>query len=407
MAYSGFVFPFQHNWDKDVIERLSWQTSMVGPHRNASEQRVQVRLDPRRLLEYSVLGTTPQLRARLDLVRRHAQEGNGVMLPIWTDASRLQTAAASGQPVITVPTTYYDYDVGGYLMLWRSEISYEFIKIQSLTSSTVTVDTNLVSTWPAGKTVVAPARLAFIRQSIRGSQIAYDVVPYTFLFDVDEASHSTNRITAISPDTYISRDVFTGTGESSEDFERSSDYKANITDAQTGLVSFEALGLGAQDLITVPRLFLNRQEISQWWGFLDRRQGRRIPFWTPSWERDFIPTDIAASLTGYITYEPTGYPSLTGIVQGRRDIAIIYERDGAVFPRGTQKYKRIQGVFDSGGVEKILVNLESISPTDVDKVKIAFLRYVRLESDTQEFAWKTTCALSSRPTFREIVNTPA
>ena len=163
--FSGAVFSFDHNWSEPIIERLLWLTNILS-HRDASEQRRQPRRKPRRQLEYSVLPTAAIERQRLDNFIWSKQRG-AMLLPIWTDAQILTTAAASGQPVVSVNTTTYDYDVDAYLILWSDFETYEAVQIDSLTSSAVTLGENLVSTWPAG-TVVCPARLARMSQSAQG-----------------------------------------------------------------------------------------------------------------------------------------------------------------------------------------------------------------------------------------------
>lgn len=410
MAFPGRVFSYPPNWTDDVIERLSWLTDVL-PRRDGSEQRRQVRKYPRRVLEYAVLAQTPQLRSRLDNFIWSSQD-EAVMVPIWTDATRLSAAANSGQANVSVSTTYLDYDTNGYLILWNSPTSYEVVAIQSLTSSTVTLAQNLISTWPAGSTVVAPARLARFAQSFSGSQIAHDVRPYKILFEIDEGSFSTNRITALSPSTYLSVDVFNPTTfgqatEGSEDLDFGYQHPLTVIDEQTGVVALDA-GARSKPYVLAPyaQKFGSRQQLSEWFGFLDRRQGRRVPFWIPSWEKDFIPTQLVTN--GPITYQSNGYASLINASAGRKDIAMIYERGGVVFPKGTQLYLRPSGAVDNGnGTETLTITLSgSVAGSDVDKVRLSYLRYCRLEADTVEIAWKSSCVSQSRVTLREGFDVP-
>lgn len=414
MAYSGSIFSFDHSWTEDVIERLTWLTDVL-THRDGSEQRRQPRLYPRRMLEYNVLPTSPLLQTRLDNFLWSKSDA-GMVVPIWTDAQRLTTAATSGTATVTVPTTTYDYDTNGYVILWASPSSYEVVAIQSLTSTALTLEENLASTWPIG-TVVAPARFARLTQSMPGSQKAHNVRPYKLVFEIDEASYSTNRITTLSPTQYLSRDTFefptvpTST-EASDDLDFTYEHTYPIIDAQTGAV---ALDTGARDTPTLAipyaQKFRNRAQISEWWGFLNARQGRRIPFWMPSWEKDFQATYIfgAVNPNGYIKYTANGYADWIDVADGRKDIAIISERDTTSYSRGTAVYRRIINAVNNGdGTEQIYCPMAdfAIGTSDAAKVRVSFLRYCRLDSDAAEIAWKTSCIATTRMTMREMYSVP-
>lgn len=405
MAYSGTVFSFDHNWIEPVIERMLWLTDVLR-HRDASEQRRQPRRKARRQLEYSVLPVTSIERQRLDNFIWANQKG-GMLLPIWTDASYLTVQANSGQPDVTVATTTYDYDVDAYLILWSDFETYEAVQIDSLTSSAVTLGENLASTWPAG-TVVCPARLARMSQSAQGQQHAHGVRPYRFLFDVDEASVSSNRITAQSPDQYLSVDALTSISEGGEVLDFSYEHPRSDIDFQTGAVAIDD-GAQANPYLIVPykETFENRAQISDWWGFLDRRQGRRVPFWLPTWERDFSPVTINNGALGSIIYDANGYADWIDAASGRKDLAIIYLDQGQVYAAGHHQRIRITDATNNGnGTETINCPLNFVYDEDKTKLIVSFLRFCRMESDSIELAWQTTTAATMKTSFRELMNVP-
>lgn len=410
MAYSGNVFSHDHSWTEDVIERLTWLTDVM-VHRDGSEQRRQPRRYPRRMLEYNVLPTSQLFQTRLENFL-WGNSGAAMLVPIWTDAQRLTTAATSGTATVTIPTTTYDYDENGYVILWASPSSYEAVAISSLTSSAITLEENLVSTWPIG-TIVAPARLGRLTQQMPGRQIAHNLRPYSLVFEIDEGSYSTNRITTLSPTQYLSRDTFefpnvpTHT-EASEDLDFSYEHTFPIIDAQTGAV---ALDTGARSkpytLVPYAQKFPNRTQISEWLGFLELRQGRRVPFWMPSWEKDFQPVSIANGALGSITYTANGYADWIDGTDGRKDIAIIYLQNGQVYTAGHHQRVRITAAVNNGdGTETISCPLNFVYDDDKTKIRVSFLRFCRLESDAVEIAWKTSCIAFSRIQLRELSGVP-
>jgi hypothetical protein len=380
-------------------------------HRDGSEQRRQPRLYPRRMFEYSVLPQSQVLQTRLENFL-WGKSDEAMIVPIWTDAQRLTTAATSGTATVTVNTVTYDYDTNGYVILWRSPSSYEVVAIDSLNSTTLTLEENLVSTWPIG-TIVAPARLGRLTQQMQGTQIAHNLRPYKLIFEIDEASYSTNRITALSPTQYLSRDTFefptvpTST-EASDDLDFGYDQSYAIIDAQTGAV---ALDTGARPtptlLIPYAQKFANRTQISEWWGFLDRRQGRRVPFWMPSWEKDFQPVTITNGVSGAIDYEANGYADWIDAASGRKDIAIIYLAQGQVYAQGHHQRVRITAATNNGdGTETINCPLNFVYEEDKNLIRVSFLRFCRMESDTVEIAWKNTCIAVTKQPFREMYSVP-
>lgn len=410
MAFTGNVFSFDQNWSDPIIERLSWLTNVL-PHRDASEQRRQVRRYPRRVFEYSVLPQTPILQAMLENFL-WGKSDEAMLIPIWTDGQRLTTAATSGTPTITINTVGYDFDANGYAMLWRSPTSYEAVAIASLTTTAITLTENLAATWAAG-TVVLPARLGRLSQSMQGTQIAHSIRPYKLICEIDEGSYSTNRITALSPTQYLSRDLFefptvpTST-EASDDLDFSYEHTYQIIDAQTGAV---ALDTGARPtpgvLVPYAQKFRNRAQISEWLGFLDRRQGRRVPFWMPSWERDFYPVTINNGFSGSIVYTTNGYADWIDGASGRKDIGIRYLQQGQVYTQGHLQTVRITAaVNNNDGTETIDCPLTFVYDEDKLKVIISFLRYCRLEADTVEISWQTSCIATTKVTFRELLNVP-
>lgn len=364
------------------------------------------------MLEYSVLAQTPLLRSRLDNFLYAAMD-EAVVVPIWTDATRLTAVATSGTNTVTVATPYLDYDASTsvsdyYVILWASESSYEVVKVSSLNSTTLTLAENLVSTWPANSTIVAPAKLARIAQSVTGTQIAHDVRPYKIIFDIDESSPSVNRVTAITPDTYRSVDVYAPATEGGEDYEFGYDHPLTLIDAQTGVVGIDN-GARTKPYLTIPyrEIFATRAELSDWFGFLDLRQGRRVPFLFPSWEKDFTPTDIGFD---YIEYTANGYYDWINMTDGRKDVAIMIERDILSFDPGDQVYKRITNVTSpGGGIERIYLNpnMSAFFSADYDKIRVSFLRYCRMASDTAEIAHVTNCISRVKTTFTELPESPA
>lgn len=406
--YSGNVF----SWEASdaITERLSFLTD-VREHRDASEQRAQVRTDPRRQLEYEVLvgnSISMQEKSALDTFLWGAMQ-SAVMLPIWTDNQTLGTPAASGQPTVIISTTGYDFDVDQYCCLWADWNSFEVVQIDSLTSGSITLAENLVSTWPVG-TQVLPARLARLSQKL-SSQRYGDGAGWRVIFDVDEAAYSSNRLPSISPEQYLQTDVYPSDADFSEALPLDLDAEFGIVDAQAGIVALDsAAKIYPQTIFQYADKFFSRTDITTFLAYLHRWGGRRQPFWLSTQEYDFVATAVETGLTGWLTYQANGYPTFQDLssTTTRNAIAIHYMSRGLIYQMGDEIQRPILDCESlGGGLERIRINLENIGSGDFDKFKVSYLLYCRLENETVEINWYNNCAASVKLMLRELPNYPA
>lgn len=410
MAYTGATFSFEHNAADPIIERLAWLTDVL-PHRDGSEQRRQVRLYPRRQLEYGVLPVTPLERQSLEnFLRRYHRET--FLLPIWTDSQVLAVQADSGQDTVALPTTTYDYDAGEYVVLWRDYATCEAVQIESVAANALTLTENLTSTWPVG-TVVLPARLARLAQSLKGTHIGQDVRPLKLQFDIDEASVSVNRFAAYSPTQYRSIDLLPGDfTDLNEPQEFSLESLLRLIDAQTGKVTLDAGANPISDvMIGYQRLLENRTAISEWLAFLKARAGRRVPLFLSLLDEDFTPVS-AITLPTKITYTSNGFAALYNDQGSAKDAVITVRQSVVGFSIGHTNNVRITAVVDNedgtetmtlSGADTDLLFQLNLAPS---KFKISLLRYCRLAADVHEIAWPTNCVAQTKGSFKELNNVP-
>lgn len=405
MAYEGKTLSFSHNWEGGgMLERLSWLSSVL-PHRDGTTQRGQFRTYPRRQFEVSLLCETKALRSRLDNLLYGAQS-EALLFPIWTDVQYLSGALPAASATIEVDTVGYDFDAGQYAVLWEAPDVYEVVEIESLTATELTLVEPTVSNWTA-RTRIYPARLARIEADPSGRQIAHDVRPYTLIVSIDESAPSVNRVLTASYDEYIGEEVLARSTEASEDLDFGYTQTWSQIDFQSGVVGIDSGAQGYPNLV-VPynQIFASRTEIMEFLGFLDRRGGQRAPFWFPSYEHDFVPVAIDPGLPGTIDYEATGYTSLVGVIPGRRDVMVLFEREGTIHEAGDRIYRRLSSASEvSASVERIGLNTSTFSVGDVDKIRISFMRYCRLFADTVELYWLTNCYAKTSLKFVEMRDT--
>lgn len=407
--YSGAVFSFDPCWQEPIIERLTWLTNVL-PHRDASEQRRQVRLYPRRQLEYLCFGLTSLERSRMDNFIR-AYQHTGFLLPIWTDVQTLTVQANSGQNVVNIATETYDYDADQYVILWANHNNYEAVQIDSLSANSLTLIENLANTWPVG-TQVLPARLARMAQSLKGVRHSNDVRFYRFQFDLDESSPSFNRITAISPSLYnLSVDIFGDFADSNELLDWEYQHPLQVIDGQTGVVRLDA-GAASVPALLLPyqKLFTDRSQVSQWWGFLERRQGQRLPLILTTYEEDFggsYTVTTNASFKAEITYPRTGYAAAFANNQAGDLVWVTPRENFSIFTAWTDPIivQRVESVVDLGNDNEratLIDFLPASVSVDPQRWYIGLARYCRLAGDVVETNWLSPCVAETKISFREM-----
>jgi hypothetical protein len=139
------------NWADDIQSRFSWVTS-IKTGIKLNERRSQLKSWPRRSLSYTVdLNVGAERNAFLELMWNNFHKIFGV--PWWPERSNLTVQASSGQPVLQFDTEDRSFAQGQSVVVMSDYSTYEVGIILSTTASSITLSTNLGSTWPVGTPV--------------------------------------------------------------------------------------------------------------------------------------------------------------------------------------------------------------------------------------------------------------
>lgn len=371
-------FPFAHNWtepisgsERVITEHLSWKT-----HANRSEpdyeQRVNARpYGPRRSLEYAITPTNALAKAAFQ--RALARPAQTFRLPIWTDWTPLTAMANSTDTTLDCDTTLRDFEVGSYCTAFTDPYdvsTFQFFKITSRTDTQLGISPSVTTTITNG--LIAPVRLACLpSEESQLESYVIDRETGSLTFEILDTQLSSRRVTTYTPSsTYqpnLSKPAVEVFSLDSARFNVLEQSQYAIRQRQLGTGNLTGndyyRGIDTATASTIPMrvLLVSRETLSEFYGWLEARQGRQNPVWVPSKENDLT---LVIQVSGTVLKIKAGY-LFYNLHYGRRDVQVT-------FTDGTVANRRITNVVDNGdGTENI--TLGSLPAGTISK--ISWLRF--------------------------------
>ncbi len=347
-------WPVPPDWGTAVRDTRAWLTDYMNP-RNGARQKRQLRLAPRRTMEFSVIATAASRRL-VDAVR-FDQGARQWLLPIWPDLQYLGASLGLGSVSIPCATTGYDFADAGQALLWSAPNLWEVVQVDTVESDHLALSAATLAIWPAG-TRLYPLRLARVPDAAEESLWTDDVSQIKVVMQVDEPCDWA----AVAPTaSYRGYPVLEWRGEESSGPSTKYDRAIQPVDGATGAIAYFDLPgrpFRSQSHNWQPH---GRIEYAAFMSLLYWLRGRMGTLWVPSYASDLL---LAASVTsGAVTLsvEWAGYTVFGRQQSNRRDIRIeLY--NGAVL------YRRINGSAEVGSTETLTIDSAlgvAVAPTDV------------------------------------------
>lgn len=388
------VFALGPDWSEDFIEAFVWLTDVMRS-RNATEQRVQLRLVPRRSWEFRVLALEAAEQAHLQALL-WAWQDRFFAVPFWPDALGVDEMAA-GTTAIPLDLAGYDFDDGGLALLWQDWRTWEAVQIDSVQPTGLVLVRGTQRAWPAG-TVCVPLRNAAVQPSLEVNQLVPSAAATRLRFTLAANEVSTNRIAVVSPTQYRGLDVWLEEPDESEAGSIEVARELALIDGSTGIFELDSRSYGAEPGREVRHWFEGHDSISAFLGWLRRRAGRAVPVWAPTRRADFELAGPVGPGATTITVVWTGYSSFYHLAGSRRDLAFL-KADGSWL------FRRITAAEDLGDSEQLTLDsalgAEVAEPEDFEL--ICFLELCRLDADQVELVWRTNDFALSSFRFRGLL----
>ena len=389
---------FGHNYSQTfgsgsvpIVETLEYKTNV-----NQSEPDYQQRISarphgPLRTLEYHISPKSGAGRARFQGALY--TPATFYTLPIWNDVGLTTSQANSGTSSISCDTTKRDYEVLSYCGVCTNPANpatYQFFQILSVSDSALTLASTIGTTIPAGS-FVFPARVTSISEdTLAIKSFAADHEDTIIRFELIESELSTRRITAYTASTtYLSTEVFT-LEVAKVPFMDERPYEIARRIQAQGRDYQYAVDTGSPQTFPVRFLLTSVSARSDFYGWLDARQGKLNPLWISSKEHDLIPSSGTGSA---ITVAKTGF----SLHQGRRHLEFLqYD--------GTLSRARVTAIVDNGnGTETWTVGC----PAFANISRVSFLKYCTLASDTIQIRHYKGNVSVCDVSFRELLTSPS
>jgi len=361
-----------------MTEYLEWLTDIITA-KDGSEQRISVRRTPRQGYTFSIYMDSHQQQARLDALLFTWQK-KAWGLPIWTDWVVHTATIAAGASTITVDTTNADFRDDGMAVIWKSLTEYEVIRIDTVAAGSLTLSSNVQSTFTGSKYII-PVRVAQMNTPVerKDAPDGYSMAEFNFVVKNNVLFDDYTPATTYPFDgmPVLTKATYAGEGQ-----ERVSDGDIVISDYNTG--QFLLYSDSDYNRETQSHIFKNRTKAQAWDHrmFLHSLIGRLNHVWIPSFKNDMILTATIGDSETNFTVENIGLSDNMGLNSLRTHLAFVY-------PDGTMLLRQITGISEVDDTEEqISIGVALGVEIEVGDVMICFLDKYRLSDDKVDIEWE-------------------
>lgn len=383
------VWPFKPDWQASIQERLIWLTDIISA-RDASEQRIRLRDDPRRQLQHNSLvhATDRQLLDSL----LWGWQARTWAVPIWPDITKAAAPIAAGTTVASFDTTSRDVEAGVLIMAYDGPQHNELKKVDTVSATGVTTTSPWLEDWPQG-TLLFPCRLGRMQSSQNVTSPTDNIARLNVLWSIadDIALDPEDSATTYRGMPVLERAVDWTGG-------RSAQWQRDIVTIDNSVATptvIDTSGIGSYTTVA-SWLVSGRDDIEAVRQWLAARAGRLVPCWTHTGRDDITLIDTISNAQNVMTVAAAGHAQHHGNQPGRRDFRMA-------LTDGTVLYRRVTVIAaDSGGE---LISFDSVlgrvvQPADV--ARISWLMPARLDADAIDIIWQTNEMIRLNVPLRSI-----
>lgn len=384
-----FPFPFDPDWTSGIKESIAYLTQFPSTARTGAEQRCRLRFKPRRSLEFALMAIDQAETQDLDSLiwKRHS---GMFAVPWWPDGVQFSGSLAAGATSIAIDTTNRLFSLAPMVMIWHDAANCEVQSIQS-------VSAGLIQCNPLSASYSLPLILpAFpgrmdVEVELDRTTAAVTEGPVRFSCEVGLLDPRPSPAAMTQTYGYDVLEVEPNWEAPKQKARRIlsilDNKMAPAFQADRGGVSFQSQSF---------RWFLEgRDQIQQFRDFVDRRAGRLVPFWVPTWREDMTLSQSSGPASTGIVIRSAGYTSRMFPDRARRYLAIRHPSSGGWI------YRKVISSSEGIGIETLGLD-EAVGVTLPVGTAVSFLVLSRLSADTTEIDWTSEGFAEATSTFVEL-----
>ena len=374
---TNVILPTAPDWGGGVTERWSYSTEIL-TSRAGREQRISLRVQPRRQVEFRARLTGADLIAFRGWALNHAHET--AYLPDPAGSLKMLASAPAGSTSVSVEGASGRVLAGGYVCLGAG-MTAEVLPVTSVAGTAVTLGeatAHAHETWEYAR----PALRGFARLPLSVSMATNTVGAGKIVFDGEPGGNPVPT-PAAPVSTLDGRELFLLRPNFANAVEQSWVHDVQEVDFGRGIVTrIRPVPFGwATHKGTYLRT--DRAAVEQIRDFFLRMRGRQGEFFMPSWTPDF---EIAAPVaSGSVTFSAKGasVAELYGASRTHR-AAFVKLLDGTVICR------KVVSLTAGAGVSTFTIDSAfGVSFTPAQVVLAGFVTLNRLASDDLVIEWVT------------------
>lgn len=363
------LFPFEP--DNGISEQLQWKSEVIESY-DGTEQRLSLRGAPRQRIEFDVMteGNAQDTKLR-SLLFDWMSRVYG--LPIWWEMRRLSAAHAAGTDTLNVSTLYGDFRIGGLVMIYQDEDTFEVIGIEDADASSITLQSQLVNSYTR-KAVVMPVRTAYMTSQVQRSRSPANETKTSVAFTT---INNINIADTTGASTYDSKILLDDANYMDDRLSEGWSKRVTVIDAETGL-QFQISGTDRARM-TMAKRWITRNSLQEVWRIrrlLHHLDGNRVAFYLPSGRNDLVLKQDIAADTASIRVEHCNFTSLFKNRKPFSDLRVLL-KNGQGYVRAITS-SNVDGNDEVIGLSSPI--LSTVIPVE-DVERIEFVSLVRIAND--------------------------
>lgn len=380
-----------------VLESYGYLTRVLEAW-DGTEQRSGLRSRPDR--EERIKSTVCTMDRLLALQARLYAGGHFPFgVPLWMDATPATADVALAATLVALNTPGRAFVAGSLCLLYRDPEHWEALPIDSVEADHLHLQSPTAQAWEVPGTLcvpVAPGRLLSAPELQHpGGSLARLEAAFSLEAETSISAASTG---AVGGTQYQGLDVLT---------EAQHNARAAVAEAfgRLGTLIKNPTGKRAYDdhaqqsFPTRNFLWTARHRVAcvQLREFLDARQGRRVPFWTPTfcWDLQLAADSDGAGLT--LEIRKAGYGQFLWPSLARRRLALFV-------PGQPMLLRQVTGLDDGATSETLHLDSAPGVPLAAASTRLCFLVLCRLAEDLTELTWWNPDYCEAAIRFRELPN---